>query len=506
MDTKKGKRKSQKNENLAHLQKSTVVTPEEILKSGSVLDLRYDTPKPIEEPQKPIEAIETNELKASEAETIEQIGQATHIEPKNILQEGPILNMRSGLDPKEVQTLLTEDENHVQNVQNIQNTKPETTEETIPEEAPIKTTGTESALDAVKISQTQDEPHPHRTLKQPVPETQSTQNQNMPSFQLLDPKSARLLFFGTPKFSAIILKKLLDEGFTIIGLVTRPDAKKGRSQELTPSDAKVIAQAHSIPIYEPKKIDETFIAQAQSFGANAFITAAYGKIMPSALLSLPRYGSINVHPSLLPLYRGASPIQNTLLSGDDITGTTIMLMDAGMDTGDVLSQQQTKIEPDELYEQLEARLAAISAKLLVKTLESWFSGQITPQKQNESRASHCQLIDKNDGKIYWNKSAQEIYNQYRAFHTWPKVYTFWKHNNQLRRVILNNLSILSDLTEEERVLEAATVFQRLDGRLAVRTGANNAVCVESLQIEGKKMQDVPEFIRGYSGFIGAKLQ
>lgn len=307
----------------------------------------------------------------------------------------------------------------------------------------------------------------------------------------------RIVFMGTPAFSATILASLLDAKYNIIGVFTQADKKVGRKQMLEKSPVKIIAEKNSIPVFTPRKLDAESIAKIQELQPDLIILAAYGKILPQAVLDLPKLGAVNIHPSLLPKFRGPSPIQNALLSGEKTTGTTIMLMDAGVDTGDILRQKEIAIAPSDTYLELAEKLAGLSAGLLLETLEDFLAGKIIPQKQNNAMASYCSLIKKDDGQIDWNKTAEEIFNAYRAFANWPGIFTVWNG----KRIKLNKINLAPNVHHSNSNGE---VFQ-IDGIIYIQT-ASGAIEIVELQLEGKSNMSAKNFANGYKNFIGAILE
>jgi methionyl-tRNA formyltransferase len=232
------------------------------------------------------------------------------------------------------------------------------------------------------------------------------------------------------------------------------------------------------------------------------IVAAYGKILPEKFLNIPGFGCVNVHTSLLPKLRGPSPIQNALLLGEKKTGATIMLMDKGMDTGDILTRFEVKIDPDDTTPTLTEKLGRFGAELLIKTIPLWINKQIKPEKQNESHATLCQLIEKEDGKIIWNKSAQTTYNQFRAFYPWPGIFCFWKDDTSIRRIKLTEISIDKDLTSDSRHL--GEVFEQ-NNQLCIQT-SSGSIIIQKIQMEGKKEMNADQFKNGHPTFVGSILK
>jgi methionyl-tRNA formyltransferase len=236
----------------------------------------------------------------------------------------------------------------------------------------------------------------------------------------------RIVFMGTPELAAASLRALLRESaFDLRAVVTQPDRPKGRDLKLQPSPVKELALAAGLPVLQPLKArEESFLATLREFQPELIAVAAFGQILPAPLLALPRLGCVNVHTSLLPKYRGASPIQSAILHGEIETGVTIMKMDVGLDTGDILTQRATPILPEDNAATLHDRLAELGAALLVETIPVYAAGKISPQPQDASQATHVGKIKKEDGCIDWNQSATAIWNRIRAFTPWPGAFTY----------------------------------------------------------------------------------
>jgi len=331
---------------------------------------------------------------------------------------------------------------------------------------------------------------PGNTQKEETPDTENSHQ-------------AKIVFFGTPKFAVPSLEKLIEKQFNIVGVVTQPDKKKNKAKEASPSPIKEVAVQHDITVYQPKKIDAEFLTQIQELNPDIIVTVAYGKILPGELMQTPPFQALNVHPSLLPKYRGASPIQNALLEGEKITGTTIMLMDEGMDTGDILEQKTLQIGENELYESLEIRLAQLSADLLVDVLPQWLSGDIQSKPQQNNEATHCQLIEKEDGRVFWNEPAQNIYNKHRAFSQWPGIFTFWKNGQALLRVKL--LDIQLEMQDKEPSKRSFGEIFEINNAIAVQA-QRGFIILRTIQLEGKKPLGIEDFLKGYPDFLKSKLQ
>ncbi len=307
---------------------------------------------------------------------------------------------------------------------------------------------------------------------------------------------------GTSRFAAEILSGLVASKYNIVSVYTGVDKKNGREQKMTTSEVKILAEKNKLPVFEPEKFDEQVIAAIRAQEPDIIIVAAYGKILPNAVLKIPGFGALNVHPSLLPSFRGPSPIQNAILEGETRTGTTIMLMNEGVDTGDILAQEEVFLSPEEKYPEVMEKIADISAKLLIKTLPLWVERKISPQKQNDSDATTCQLIERSDGHIIWTDSATSIYNRSRAFHPWPGIFTYWEKDGYNLRLKLHEISIFHASSNAEH--QIGEIF-KLDEKVAVQTG-EDLIILENVQLEGKNKANISDFINGYPKFIGSLLK
>ncbi len=239
----------------------------------------------------------------------------------------------------------------------------------------------------------------------------------------------QVIFFGTPQFAVPTLQKLLTHPqFNVIGVVTQPDKRRGRGKKMMPSAVKEVALDHNLPIWQPKRIkkDQDILSQLKNSQADIFVVVAYGQILSSEILEMPKQGCVNVHGSILPQYRGAAPIQWCLYNGDRETGITTMLMDEGMDTGDILLKAYTNINLFDNAHEIAEKLAHQGADLLIETLEKLQANEITPTPQNDDEATYASLINKDDFIIDWNKSAIAIHNQIRGFY--PNCFTSFRDN------------------------------------------------------------------------------
>ncbi|MFH0852154.1 MAG: methionyl-tRNA formyltransferase [bacterium] len=328
-------------------------------------------------------------------------------------------------------------------------------------------------------------------------------------------KELSIVFMGTPDFSVPILEALCQSDFKPKSIITAPDRPAGRGQEITPPPVKIIAQKYGVPVFQPQTKEELTI-QTLNLKPDLIIVAAYGKILPKEILDLPKYGSINVHPSLLPKYRGASPIQFAILGGEAKTGVTIMLMNERMDEGAVLAQETVKIESDDTAETLEEKLSRLSAKLLIKTMNQWLvlkempkSAQrlIYPQEQDGSKATYTKILTKQDGKIIWNKTAKEIDCQIRAFTPWPGSFTVFRNSaktqNEEKILTLKILKAAASKAQTDK--ELGQVFLTDNKNLAVQTG-HDSLIIQELQLEGGKPMPASEFLNGHPEIVGIILQ
>src|SRR3989344_937832 len=296
----------------------------------------------------------------------------------------------------------------------------------------------------------------------------------------------RIIFFGTPDFARIVLEHLCAHDLPPIAIVTSPDAPAGRGRTLTPSAVKVYAQSRAISVLGPTRLkDEVFLSAIRKLMPDIFVIASYGKFLPQTLLDIPPHGAINVHPSLLPQYRGPSPIQTAILNGDPATGVTLMLTDAETDHGPILAYSTCPIANGTGYTKLHDQLADIGGRLLVETLPKRIHGDITPEKQDHTKATFTKLFTKADGRIDWHKSAKEIDRQVRAFEFWPTTWTTLVHPEvglpEIKRVKI----ISARVADEASPAEPGTITQTKNGDLAVCT-KDNLLIIQTLQGEGGK--------------------
>ena len=238
----------------------------------------------------------------------------------------------------------------------------------------------------------------------------------------------RIIFMGTPEFAVPVLDALTQTTHKIVGVYTRPDQPAGRGNQLRSSPIKRLAETRRLPVFQPPTLRKPeVVAPLRDLAPDLIVVAAYGLILPPAVLAIPPRGCINTHASLLPRHRGAAPIAAAILAGDRETGITLMQMDVGLDSGPILAQRATPIAADDTTGTLTPKLADLAAALLIETLPRILAGDITPQPQDESRATYQKMIRKEEGLIDWTRSAAEIERRVRAFKPWPSAYTFWNH-------------------------------------------------------------------------------
>ncbi|HEY6308290.1 MAG TPA: methionyl-tRNA formyltransferase, partial [Candidatus Angelobacter sp.] len=300
----------------------------------------------------------------------------------------------------------------------------------------------------------------------------------------------KLVFCGTPQFAVPTLQRLTASGFDVQLVVTQPDSPQGRGMELAAPPVKQAAQKLNLPVVQPERIknNEGFQKQLAALAPEAIIVVGYGRIIPPWMLALPPRGNINVHASLLPKYRGAAPIQWAIANGESFTGVTTMLLNEGLDTGDILLQTETPILPEDTSVTLSPRLAELGAALLVETLQGLERGEIHPVPQDHARASLAPILKKEDGQVDFRRDAAGIHNRLRGFQPWPGAYTHFRGKN-LKIIAARPAEGVSNLSQGEL---------RIDGEKLL-AGCGRGTVLELLQVqpEGKKVISAREFVSGY---------
>ena len=307
----------------------------------------------------------------------------------------------------------------------------------------------------------------------------------------------RIVFMGTPLFAVPVLKHLILNHHQVAAVYTQADKPSGRGRALTLSPVKEAAMAFDLPLIQPASLKKPeVIEQLAGFDPDVIVVAAYGQLLPQSVLEIPTYKCINVHPSLLPKYRGAAPVAAAILAGERFTGVSVMLMEAGLDTGPVLAHAQITVSDQDTTGSLTAKLSETGARLLQEVLPGWVKGEITPRPQNEAEATYSKPISKADGEIDWRLPAIEIWRRVRAFQPWPSCFTRW----QGRQLKIIEARVLS----ESDNLKVGEVGALGPGAFAIGTGSGVLEIIK-VQLEGKRVMPAGEFLRGQRQFIGAIL-
>jgi len=309
-------------------------------------------------------------------------------------------------------------------------------------------------------------------------------------------EGARVVFMGTPDFAVPVLTALIRE-YRVVGVVTQPDRPAGRGRQVTISPVKQMALEHDLLLLQPRSLrSPDALAQLAAWKPDVIVVAAFGQILRQDVLDLPPCGCLNVHASLLPRWRGAAPVSAAILGGDEVTGVTIMKMDAGLDTGPILAQREEPIRPDDTAATLEGRLAQLGADLLVETLPAYLAGALQPRPQPEEGVTYAKRLRKRDGRVDWSRPAVELDRQVRAFTPWPGAFTTLRG----RRLKLLRTAPLPNWRGDA---PPGTVVA-LDDGVAVATG-EGALCLEKVQLAGRRRMDIVAFLCGQRDCIGSCL-
>ena len=319
----------------------------------------------------------------------------------------------------------------------------------------------------------------------------------------------KYVFFGTPEFAAAVLEKLMNAGYTPAAVVCNPDEPVGRKQIITPPPVKRLIVNSKLPIeiFQPATKSELSAISHKllAIQPDLAVVAAYGKILPKDILDIPARGFLNIHGSLLPSYRGASPIHAAILNGDKETGVTIMEVDEEMDHGSIISNIKYQISKNDTYESLSRKLAEIGADLLIKTIPDYISGKITSVPQEHDKATYTKIIKKEDGKIDWQKPAEEIERMVRAYHLWPNAWTTW--NEKILKILE------AEVSEDKNghqiggvfLLQHSNILENVGMLLSVQCG-DGILIIKKLQLEGGRSLPIEEFLNGHKDFIGSVLK
>lgn len=310
----------------------------------------------------------------------------------------------------------------------------------------------------------------------------------------------RIVFMGTPDFSVPVLRRLLDEGYDVIAVVTQPDRPVGRKRILTPPPVKAEALKHDIPVFQPEKIRQPEeLEKILALEPDLIVTAAFGQILPKQLLEAPKHGCINVHASLLPALRGGAPIHYAIIQGKAKTGISIMYMVEKLDAGDILTQVEVPVTETDTVGTLHDKMSAAGADLLSNTIPKLLKGEITPIPQNDDEATFAWNIKREQEKIEWSKPGEEIYNQIRGMNPWPVAYT------TLDGAVIKVWA--SEKTSHPGTQEPGTIIELEEDGLVVATGNDTAIKIIELQPAGKKRMDAKQYLLGAGAAVepGVKL-
>lgn len=306
----------------------------------------------------------------------------------------------------------------------------------------------------------------------------------------------KIVYMGTPDFAVAPLEALLESpAHEVVLAVTQPDKPKGRGKQLQITPVKAVAQRHGIPVAQPDKIrnNEEFLAALRQLAPDLIVVAAFGQILPETVLNCPKYGCINVHASLLPKYRGAAPIQRAILNGEEKTGITIMQMAKGLDTGDIISQRELTLSPDETGGSLFERLAQLSKPLLLETIEAIGNGTAVRTPQEEMEASYAAMLSKETGRLDWTASAAQLERYVRGCNPWPGTYTTL--DGHMIKIWKSRVAPASEIPKGVQNAACGAVFVSGRNTLLVCTGDGLLEILE-LQAEGRKRMDTAAFLRG----------
>ncbi len=316
----------------------------------------------------------------------------------------------------------------------------------------------------------------------------------------------RVAFMGTPEFAIPALERLAHAPFELVAVYTQPDRPAGRGRHVASSPVKVWAMRQGVAVLTPKTFrDADRVAELRRLSPDVIVVAAYGKLLPASVLQVPTKGVVNIHPSLLPKYRGPSPVAAAILAGDEITGVTIMLLDEGMDSGPILARRTEPVADDDTTLTLTRRLAERGADLLVETLPAWIDGKVAAAPQDESQATVCPKITAADGEIDWEAGAVAIERRMRALVPWPGCYTFWR-GKRLKLIRARALEIDGGAPGTVLRMDSETGDgpSKASERLGIATG-RGVLEIRELQPEGKRAMTCQEFLAGHADFVGERL-
>lgn len=312
-----------------------------------------------------------------------------------------------------------------------------------------------------------------------------------------------IVFFGTPSFAVPALEALLNSEHSVVVVVTQPDRQRGRGQRLSASPIKEVALNSRLPVFQPTKLNDVdFLDELAELRPDLGVVVAYGQFLPNRLLQLPRLGTINIHASLLPKYRGAAPIQRALMAGETETGITIIKLIQKMDAGPMLQHEAIPVTHDDTTETVEPRLAKLGAGLLISCVNDFAQGNITQENQDESKATFAPRITKEDGQIQWTNSAEQIHNQIRGLHPWPHAYSYL---NGTRHLILQS-EVMSLFSSNHATTRPGQIITVLKDRVIVATGGADTLGILKIQLPGRAPLATRAFLAGHPIAAGSLFQ
>ncbi len=315
-------------------------------------------------------------------------------------------------------------------------------------------------------------------------------------------KIPKIIFWGTSDFAIPTLETLINNGYEIVTVITNPDEPVGRKKIITPPPVKIAAERYKIPIYQPENL-KSYHLPPTTYPPDLFIVASYGKIIPKSILEMSRLGTLNIHPSLLPRWRGPSPVQYTVLSGDKKTGVTIMKIDELMDHGPIIAtSEKIQVTRNTKYKELLDQLSQIGAELLIDTLPKYLNGEIKPIPQDHSKATYSKILSKEDGHVDWSKSAEEIDRMVRALNPWPGVWSITDFKRINKRLSIEEAE---NISEEHSSRQIGFTWQTKPDELCIQT-SHGSLKILRLTLEGKKSTSAVDFLRGNKDILGKILK
>jgi methionyl-tRNA formyltransferase len=317
-------------------------------------------------------------------------------------------------------------------------------------------------------------------------------------------KDAKIFFAGTSLFAKEVLRNLLEKNANIDLVITQPDKPVGRKKVLQPSDVKILALENDLNLQQFSNLKKKEVNFIKEQAPDLIIVVSYGLIIPQEILDIPRFGCINIHPSLLPELRGPSPIQTALWQNFKKTGVTFIKMTPEIDAGPVFFQKAINIKSDDIYPVLKKKLINLTNKFLTDSLEKLLNNQINLKEQNHKKATSTRLITKNDGRIFWSSPAKEIYNKFRAFYGWPGIYSFIETERFYKKITFWEINYRQEFPEEKN-FPSGKVFKDSKDQIAIKTGKGVVVPLE-IQLEGKKSMSIKDFLNGQPGFTNSILE